>query len=60
MANVFYIGVETELLMSNEFTRLETGLESQPIVTNDVTEYFFTMFFVVELAMKLVARDFTF
>merc|ERR1712137_1202444 len=53
LANTIFIGIETQTSIQNQVKRLHE--ESQE-TTNPAGEYFFNVFFVVELFMRIVAQ----
>merc|ERR1712007_247797 len=56
-SNTIYIGWETNQKMENEFARLEDT--SAPAIST-VAESFFTIFFIVELLMRVIAQRLAF
>merc|ERR1712137_1155822 len=57
LANTIYIGWETNKKMEKELARLE---ENSTPAMSTAAEYFFTIFFIIELLMRVVAQKFRF
>jgi len=53
LANTVYIGIETEASIENQVRRLNNESTTE---SSEAGEYFFTIFFVVELSMRIIAQ----
>jgi hypothetical protein len=53
LVNTIYIGFETEASIQNEVARLNDTATTE---VNEAGEYFFTIFFMVELSMRIIAQ----